>query len=475
MKRRELAMLLESGAEALKSSRCSMYLVENDPSRPAVRPVASQGRIPDQGALQRVFKEYDSKGQGFVGAEEISAALKKMGWALSEEEVDDLLHEHGTRESGALRFLTPVLFPEHFVKLISTVVLRAERPVPLRPGGIKHFVVTSGEILRIDDAQSDTRFNKEWDKYTGNYTVSVLAAPVLGSKAKDGGAVDVLGVIIVKNKLPQKANSSCQGVAVKPYGVLGSRLLLGSGQVAKTGPDPIEGKCCVVDPAGLRHIPPPGQPPGGAKGAGAGESIYRWLGIHDAPAFPAAVAAAVTKPGDACHQSYALEGGSEKAQVIHAAGPDLRKGEWTVATAEAELATCYENILREFVAKSDRPVLRLPPVSGGIFSGYLASEMPVLTSKALMRGLGALTAQERHVLEGRVIELCIFAEADTAPFEEALEGFEDGFEVRLEGGGREGVLARKTQARAKAVPFTDEDVERLRNMAAKASEIILSR
>jgi O-acetyl-ADP-ribose deacetylase (regulator of RNase III) len=54
--------------------------------------------------------------------------------------------------------------------------------------------------------------------------------------------------------------------------------------------------------------------------------------------------------------------------VIHAVGPDLRVGNPSDADALSALTAAYRNILAQFDASS-QPVLRLLPVSGGIFAG----------------------------------------------------------------------------------------------------------
>jgi len=66
--------------------------------------------------------------------------------------------------------------------------------------------------------------------------------------------------------------------------------------------------------------------------------------------------------------------------------------------------------------------LRLPPLSGGIFSGRFAKKLPGLTVGALAQAFSRLDAlcQER-VMASTSIELCIFLEDDFAQYSSALQ------------------------------------------------------
>ena len=67
---------------------------------------------------------------------------------------------------------------------------------------------------------------------------------------------------------------------------------------------------------------------------------------------------------------------------IHAVGPDLRRPGVSVEQALAELRTVYRNVLHEYIP-SEQTMLRLPPLSSGIFKGEFGSRMPRLTASAL--------------------------------------------------------------------------------------------
>ena len=138
------------------------------------------------------------------------------------------------------------------------------------------------------------------------------------------------------------------------------------------------------------------------------------------------------EPGDAKYHRYERRGGSPGsdggtgvAHVIHAVGPDFRRlhdppGTPPHSRAEvvATLARAYGNILREFAASGQRR-LRLLPVSGGIFAGPFAAEVPALTWEALQLGFGRLSLAERRAVQRRAVDLCLFDHADLARFRAA--------------------------------------------------------
>jgi hypothetical protein len=252
-----------------------------------------------------------------------------------------------------------------------------------------------------------------------------------------------------------------QEVAAMPYGVLGQQLL-SEGNKVQRAPEPSEvsSGCVFVDPAGLHHIQPPGGPSGAGGAAGA---IYRAIGIDKDESFPAEVVAGVTKTGDAKYHMYTKQqvlGSSSSTveavvHVIHAVGPDFndkgaaassssssssQRQPFTWEQAVAALANTYRNILAEFVS-CGLPLLRLLPVSGGIFAGAFKDYMPTLTFEALQLGFTLLTSEHRtallptsisvvkndeygasplppHSSQPRVV-LCVYPAAELAPFVEA--------------------------------------------------------
>eukprot|EP00440_Ansanella_granifera_P014748 gb/GFBE01016030.1/.p1 GENE.gb/GFBE01016030.1/~~gb/GFBE01016030.1/.p1 ORF type:complete len:277 (+),score=44.45 gb/GFBE01016030.1/:1-831(+) len=216
---------------------------------------------------------------------------------------------------------------------------------------------------------------------------------------------------------PSRAAAYCSGSAAKldsrimtaitvvPYGVLGSSS---AGAVAS----PPGKDTAFVDPAGLHHIQ--GSGPAGAGGAAG--AIYRWLGIAEDTSFPEDVKAAIRAPLQAQFHAYG-EGRSKKC--IHVVGPDFRSRRYTRDEAVEELAEAYRNVLAQFSGTGLR-VLRLLPVSGGIFSGPFKAELPAMTAEALQAAFAKLSIEQQDRVLSSRLELCIFMASDMLNFEIAF-------------------------------------------------------
>ena len=196
-------------------------------------------------------------------------------------------------------------------------------------------------------------------------------------------------------------------VRVVPHSVLGTQLKTGGVKVVAPAPEAHE---VIVDPAGLPYVS--GQRPPGAAGA-ASASIYKFLGLAAAPAFPDAVVAAIARAGDAKLHAYG------ERKCVHVVGPDFRELRVDAAGARTTLAGAYANVLRE-VADAGAPVARLLPVSGGVFSGHWALDMHHLTFAALALAYDGLDAATRAKLDGVDVLMCIFVEAEHAQYSRAL-------------------------------------------------------
>ena len=183
-------------------------------------------------------------------------------------------------------------------------------------------------------------------------------------------------------------------IKIVDYGVLGTQLTL-QGSLSKVAPLPGE-NTVIVDPAGLKYIKTTAAGAGGAAGA-----IYHWLGLSGA--FPPNVSNCIHHVCDARYHDY------DGKRVIHVVGPDFREGKWSEREASLELSRAYRNIFHEF-AISNGDVLRLPPVSGGIFAGPLYDQMPPLTQQAISSAFEQLHQFDREYLlrENKKVELCIF-------------------------------------------------------------------
>ncbi|KAJ1452625.1 hypothetical protein M885DRAFT_526184 [Pelagophyceae sp. CCMP2097] len=197
-----------------------------------------------------------------------------------------------------------------------------------------------------------------------------------------------------------------------PYSVLGTQLSR-QGAVTQAGPKPSR-QTVIVDPAGLPYVS--GKMPPSAAGAASG-SIYTLIGLSEAPFFPAAVSSAITKPGDAKLHDYGA------AVVIHVVGEDFRGGQGQAdIDALRKLAAAYSNVLKEVqFADGERLVLRLLPISGGVFSAHYANDMHHLTFAALDLAFAGLNATSRRAVEKlEAIEMCIFLEKELELYQRAL-------------------------------------------------------
>jgi len=185
--------LMDKGTHVLRARRCTLWLVDQDnPDR--LWSQVCKGRVSSDADLRDVFSAYDVNGRGFITSSDLNHALQQMGWILTKQEINELILE--SQKGPAKGKGSAVLYLDEFNGVVDRIFNLRERAIPLRQGGIKHAVISSGKPLRIDHAHGDTRFNQNWDKYTGFKTKSILVVPVL-----DRDTEKVLGVIVAKNKL----------------------------------------------------------------------------------------------------------------------------------------------------------------------------------------------------------------------------------------------------------------------------------
>jgi hypothetical protein len=197
-------------------------------------------------------------------------------------------------------------------------------------------------------------------------------------------------------------------VAVRPFGVLGTTMT-SSGGLKKVASGPAPG-LPILDPAGLHHIR--GSGPKGAGGASG--QIYRWLGIDTDDAFPAPVRDTIQTPLQAKLHFYGVRA------VLHVVGPDFNGRSCTRATALSELTEAYSAVLREF-ARARLGGLRLLPISGGIFAGPFAPELPALTCSALRAAFDDLPERAQHMVSVARLDMCIFNESEYDSYAAAFE------------------------------------------------------
>ena len=196
-------------------------------------------------------------------------------------------------------------------------------------------------------------------------------------------------------------------LAIRPHGVLGTSLT--SSGLKKVASGPVPG-LPFVDPAGLAFIQ------NGPRGAGgASGQIYRFLGIADDAAFPPPVVAAIRAPLQAKLHYYGLKG------CLHVVGPDFNGRSCSREQALNDLTSAYGAVLREFATKR-LGGLRLLPISGGIFAGPFAPELPALTCAALRGAFDGLRDREQQHVSVARLDMCIFLESEYEAYVRAFEG-----------------------------------------------------
>lgn len=130
-------------------------------------------------------------------AERVSQALREVGIALGTTfDLDDLLE----LILGKLTELveadraTLYLLDEAHDELVSRMVVGEQvRSVRMKVGhGIAGLVAQTGRALRVRDAYSDARFERDWDVLAGYRTSSILAAPLKNHVGRTIGVIQIL-------------------------------------------------------------------------------------------------------------------------------------------------------------------------------------------------------------------------------------------------------------------------------------------
>lgn len=207
---------------------------------------------------------------------------------------------------------------------------------------------------------------------------------------------------------PVQYMSRSMRIAIKPFGVLGTAMT-STGAIKKVAAVPAPG-LPIVDPAGLQFIRNGPRNAGGAAG-----TIYKFLGIHEDDAFPQPVRDAIDQPLKAKLHFY-----HGRNACIHVVGPNFSdRKDCTRDDALAELTEAYRAVLHEF-SGARLGGLRMLPISGGIFAGPFAPELPVLTCSALRAAFDSLPDRAQHIVSVARLEMCIFQESEVAVYEEAF-------------------------------------------------------
>ncbi|HYQ18441.1 MAG TPA: GAF domain-containing sensor histidine kinase [Polyangiaceae bacterium] len=135
--------------------------------------------------------------QALRHSERVSQALREVGIALGTTfDLDDLLE----LILGKLTELveadraTLYLLDEAHDELVSRMVVGEQvRSIRMKVGhGIAGLVAQTGRALRVRDAYSDARFERDWDVLTGYRTSSILAAPLKNHVGRTIGVIQIL-------------------------------------------------------------------------------------------------------------------------------------------------------------------------------------------------------------------------------------------------------------------------------------------
>lgn len=210
-----------------------------------------------------------------------------------------------------------------------------------------------------------------------------------------------------------------------PWGVLGEAMDVAAGTpwaTKKEAPAP-DANILIVDPASINVASDPNFRP--AEAGGAAGAVYRFLGIDSNSTFPPDVVSGLNGTADAVYKRY---GYPHALHVIHVIGPDFKALPGiTDDEAIASLATCYAAVLTRFAKDHPSDLLRLVPVSAGIYAGGFRERMAELTAAALHTAAERIATEEPALFQelppnqGRNCELCLFDPREAAPYAAALK------------------------------------------------------
>ncbi len=129
--------------------------------------------------------------------ERVSQALRDVGIALGTTfDLDDLLELILAKLTELVEAdrATLYLLDEANDELLSRMVVGEQvRSIRMKVGhGIAGLVAQTGRALRVRDAYSDPRFERDWDLLTGYRTSSILAAPLKNHVGRTIGVIQIL-------------------------------------------------------------------------------------------------------------------------------------------------------------------------------------------------------------------------------------------------------------------------------------------
>jgi len=221
------------------------------------------------------------------------------------------------------------------------------------------------------------------------------------------------------------AQAFLRSITAVPWGVLGEAMDVAAGTpwATKKAAPPPDANILIVDPASINVATDPDYRP--ADAGGAAGAVYRFLGIDSNSTFPPDVVSGLNGTADAVYKRY---GYPQALHVIHVIGPDFKaQPAITDDEAIASLAACYAAVLTRFAKDHPSDLLRLVPVSAGIYAGGFRERMAELTAAALRTATERIATEEPALLaelpphQGRKCELCLFDPREAASYAAALK------------------------------------------------------
>jgi len=196
--------LVRDGRRILSAQRCNLWLVTEEGDHLWSR--AFTGDIPNTERLREAFHRFDQDSTSTITEDNLMAAFDKLGWEIDERFMLETFKNIRQAAPKNDQINKRVGFGE-FKQLIKCI-LKEDRRIPIRNGGAKHRVLTTGKIVNIQNSYAETQKDqfsanydldegstRKFDRYTGYDTFSVLLVPVVVEDPKR-----VIGLIEFANK-----------------------------------------------------------------------------------------------------------------------------------------------------------------------------------------------------------------------------------------------------------------------------------
>jgi len=184
--------LMEDGHTVIGAQHCALFLCDEgwDPTSSSIylTSMGWKGIEPTRGELERAFCAADADSSGFVSATQLYSVLRMNGWTAELGDVEEMIRRVDKDADSQLSF-------EEFAQLMRSAILQDEVRLLVRPGGSRHHVLTTGEVLNVSNVHTDPRISTESRRrYTlrGYDVRSLLLAPVHDEDGKVVGLIELV-------------------------------------------------------------------------------------------------------------------------------------------------------------------------------------------------------------------------------------------------------------------------------------------